>query len=82
MAVRVENNRLRAAPICFAFLLVFLVSGKAWAGTVAVAWSDNTPGNSEIYFKTSADGGATWSAAKRRTNNSGASVGPSIAASP
>ena len=48
---------------------------------VHVVWEDNTPGNDEIYFKTSADNGATWSANKRLTNNTGWSGIPSIAAS-
>jgi len=34
---------------------------------VYVAWNDGTPGNSEIYFRRSEDGGATWKAAKRFT---------------
>ncbi|MCR4287549.1 MAG: glycoside hydrolase, partial [Deltaproteobacteria bacterium] len=49
---------------------------------IHVAWNDSTPGNYEIYFKTSADNGATWSANKRLTNNTGASSYPSIAVAP
>ena len=48
---------------------------------VYVAWYDYTPGNAEIYFCKSADGGATWQTAKRLTNNSGNSSFPRIAAS-
>jgi hypothetical protein len=45
-----------------------------------LAWQDNTPGNSEIYYKKSTDGGATWTANKRLTWNSGASEAPVIGA--
>jgi hypothetical protein len=47
---------------------------------IYVVWEDNTPGNKEIYFKRSADGGVSWTADKRLTNNTGASEGPAIAA--
>jgi len=43
-----------------------------------VVWQDDTPGNQEIYYKESADGGATWSPAKRLTWTSGASRGPAL----
>ena len=46
--------------------------------TVYVAWSDNTPGNYDIYFKKSTDGGATWNDAIKLTNNSGDSNDPKI----
>jgi hypothetical protein len=46
--------------------------------TIHVVWQDNTPGNYEIYYKRSADGGATWSAAKRLTWTSGRSMEPAI----
>jgi len=45
---------------------------------VYAVWEDDTPGNYDIYFRTSTDGGATWQTAKRLTNNSGSSVAPSI----
>jgi len=48
--------------------------------TVCVVWSDDTPGNYEIYFRKSIDGGETWQAAHRLTSNSGASTYPAIAA--
>lgn len=48
---------------------------------VFVAWQDDTPGNNEIYFKKSTDGGATWQHAKRLTNNTGDSCNPAIAVS-
>ena len=31
---------------------------------IYVVWDDNTPGNYEIYFKKSDDGGVTWTTAK------------------
>jgi hypothetical protein len=43
-----------------------------------VTWGDNTPGNPEIYYKKSTDGGANWTT-KRLTYNAGYSSGPSIA---
>jgi hypothetical protein len=46
---------------------------------IYVVWQDQTPGNYEIYFKRSIDGGGTWSANKRLTNTAGFSVGPAIA---
>jgi len=48
---------------------------------VFVSWQDDTPGNIEIYFKKSADGGATWPPAQRLTNNTGDSCNPAIAVS-
>lgn len=44
-----------------------------------VIWSDDTPGNSEIFYKQSQDGGATWSKLIRLTWNSGQSYDPSLA---
>jgi Neuraminidase (sialidase) len=49
------------------------------AGTIHVAWWDNTPGNAEIFYSNSTDGGATWSAPVNVSNNSVGSVGPTIA---
>jgi Neuraminidase (sialidase) len=46
---------------------------------IYVVWHDYTPGNFEIYFKKSDDGGVTWSARKRLTHNTGASAHPAIA---
>jgi len=49
---------------------------------VFVVWDDDTyAGNSEIFFRKSTDGGATWQAAKRLTNNAGDSSHPAIATS-
>jgi hypothetical protein len=47
--------------------------------TIHVVWSDDTPGHDEVYYKQSADGGATWTPAKRLTWNSGASRSPFLA---
>ena len=44
-----------------------------------VIWRDYTPGNYEIYYKKSGDGGATWSAAQRLTWTSDASMNPAMA---
>jgi hypothetical protein len=43
------------------------------SGTIHIVWDDNTPGNAEIYYRGSSDGGATWSAANRLTWTSGGS---------
>ena len=63
-------------------------AGMSWVPAIAVsgtnvvvAWSDGTPGNNEIYIKKSADGGATWQASKKITNNTGGSCYPDIAVS-
>jgi len=42
-------------------------------------WIDNSPGNLEIFYKRSTDGGTSWSAAKRLTYSSGSSWDPNIA---
>jgi BNR repeat-like domain len=44
-----------------------------------VVWQDDTPGNGEIYYITSADGGATWTKSRRLTWTSGTSWVPAIA---
>ena len=61
-------------------------AGISWLPTIAadgpniyVVWYDDTPGNPEIYFKKSDDGGATWTTNKRLTNNAGYSYVPAIA---
>jgi len=46
---------------------------------VHVVWHDLTPGNAEIYYKMSTDGGSTWGATKRLSWNSGSSYGPAMA---
>jgi BNR repeat-like domain len=47
---------------------------------IHLAWHDDTPGNSEIYYQSSPDGGTTWSGAQRLTWMSGSSVYPALAA--
>jgi hypothetical protein len=49
------------------------------SGNLHVVWMDNTPGNYEIYYKKSADGGATWTSAQRLTWTLGDSWYPAIA---
>jgi hypothetical protein len=46
---------------------------------IHVAWRDNTPGNEEIYIKSSTNSGKTWSIPKRLTWSSGWSQYPAIA---
>jgi BNR repeat-containing family member len=50
----------------------------ASGNTIYVAWDDDTPGSSEIYYKKSTDGGTTWGASKRLTWTSGLSFSPAI----
>jgi hypothetical protein len=45
---------------------------------IHVVWGDETPGNYEIYYKKSTNGGASWTT-KRLTYNSGDSSSPVIA---
>lgn len=61
-------------------LIGYLFSPPAIAvegSNIYVIWQ-GTP-NSEIYFKHSGDGGVTWSAKKRLTNNAGRSHSPALA---
>ena len=46
--------------------------------TLHVVWEDDTPGNSEIYYKKSANSGTTWSPAKRLTWTAGDSHYPAM----
>ncbi len=46
---------------------------------IYVVWKDETSGKSEIYFRKSASGGATWGVAQRLTWNSGWSEKPELA---
>jgi hypothetical protein len=48
------------------------------SNAINVVWADYTPGNSEIFFKRSGDGGTTWSEGKRLTWTSGDSYEPAI----
>jgi hypothetical protein len=51
------------------------------SGYLHVVWQDDTPGNADIYYKRSTNGGASWSANSKLTSNSGASECPAIAVS-
>ena len=53
------------------------VSGQV----VHVAWEEQRDGNREIYYKRSTDGGTSWGADIRLTNNSAGSIRPSVSAS-
>lgn len=46
---------------------------------IHVVWNDYTPGNSEIYYKKSTNGGVVWSATKRLSWNAQTSSDPAIA---
>ncbi len=50
------------------------------ANDVHVVWQDNRNGNDEIYYKRSTDGGVTWDADRRLTNNNFKSNFPSAVA--
>jgi len=59
--------------------------GDCWSPSIAasgsnvyVVWQDDAPGNEEIYFRKSTDGGATWQSKMRLTNNTGVSLIPEI----
>ncbi|OGW52571.1 MAG: hypothetical protein A2Y81_02475 [Nitrospirae bacterium RBG_13_43_8] len=59
----------------YSFLPAVAVDGS----NIYVVWYDETPGNPEIYFKKSDDGGTTWTTNERLTNNYGYSYVPAIA---
>jgi BNR repeat-containing family member len=48
------------------------------SGGIHVLWHDSTPGNDEIYYKKSPDGGTTWTSSQRLTWTSGDSLFPDI----
>ena len=48
--------------------------------SVYVVWRDSTPGNFEILYRRSTDGGATFGPTENLSNNAGSSTRPSIAA--
>jgi hypothetical protein len=48
---------------------------------VHVVWEDERDGNEEIYYKRSTDGGISWDADTRLTNNSDWSTSPSVSVS-
>jgi hypothetical protein len=45
-----------------------------------LVWQDDTPGNNEVYYKKSADGGAAWTTSKRLSWTSNTSQYPATAA--
>jgi len=47
--------------------------------TIHVVWGDDTPGDAQIFYRRSTDGGTTWSSARRLTWISGWSELPDIA---
>lgn len=49
------------------------------AGSIDVAWHDDTPGNAEIFFSRSTDNGADWSPAVNVSTSPALSVRPDIA---
>ena len=49
------------------------------SGHIHVVWFDNAPGNDEIYYKKSTDGGLTWTSAKRLSWSSDRSYYPTVA---
>ena len=51
-------------------------------GAIHVVWYDDTPGMSEVYYRGSTDGGATWNTVKRITWTSSESYVPAIAIDP
>jgi BNR repeat-like domain len=52
------------------------------SGSLHIVWDDSTPGNHEIYYKMTSDGGNTWSTSKRISWTPGYSAMPDIAAGP
>jgi len=52
------------------------------SGNIHVLWSDSTPGNYEIHYRKSSDGGATWGKIRRLTWTSGDSGYPAVAVDP
>jgi hypothetical protein len=53
----------------------------ASGNNVYVVWTDNTPGNAEILYRRSTDGGATFGSTINLSNNAGTSFEPAVAAS-
>jgi hypothetical protein len=47
-------------------------------GGINVVWYDDTPGNDEIFFSRSSDGGAAWTQAVNVSNNPGISFTPVV----
>jgi len=58
-----------------------LPSVSVSTSVVHVVWRDLRDGNDEIYYKRSTDGGVSWGADTRLTNNSAVSYNPSVSVS-
>jgi hypothetical protein len=58
-----------------------LPSCAVYGQTVHVVWEEYRDGNSEIYYKRSSDGGTSWGADTRLTNNTLFSWNPSVSVS-
>jgi len=69
------TNKRLTSNAGYSYVPAIAVDGS----NICVVWEDYTPGNYEIYFKKSDDGGATWATNRRLTNNAGDSQYPAIA---
>ena len=49
---------------------------------IHVVWEDNVPGYSDIYYRKSGDGGASWSTVRRLTWTAGSSISAVLAVAP
>lgn len=49
------------------------------SGDLHLVWDDETPGNDELFYRTSTDGGAAWSTSRRLTWTSGDCRNPAMA---
>jgi hypothetical protein len=58
-----------------------ILSVSVFGQVVHVVWCDGRDGNFEIYYKRSTDGGVSWGADTRLTNNSADSYNPSVSVS-
>jgi hypothetical protein len=68
------TRRLTWAASSFATVAVSIDTSD----NIHVVWADLPPGNGEIYYKKSTNGGATWTANKRLTWTSGSSEDPAL----
>jgi len=57
---------------------LYAAIARGMGDEVHVVWVDNTPGNDEVFYKRSLDGGSNWSASKRLTWSEGNSWYPDI----
>jgi hypothetical protein len=49
--------------------------------TVHIVWNDATPGNLDVFYRRSTDGGTSFESTQNLSNNAGLSFTPAIAAS-